>query len=589
MNYSKNIVNEINDFNFERGKFKSFIGLSLFSVFIFILIISLSSAKNIYEDCSIYGNCNEASTSTNALPPTNGSIGGSDKQVQYNDNGVFAGASQMKWDKTLEALGIATNPSSSYRLSVGGTGIQTTNLSIGTLNGILKASTGIVGVATGGIDYEVPLNFIYPLEKSGDDVSVVYASDISDGVLTSSDYSYFFSKVDNFGGTTNQVAYFSGTNEITGSNKFLFDGTNITFSGYFNGSGNFTTTGQINSSRYNAMGANTQVLFNDNGFQNSSSGLTFNKATNILTSSGNVHASQLRGSWYASSSAFAGISQGTASQADLKLQDTAGTGFRRLQFGGINSSYPSLNRNGQNFNMTLADGSALTNLTVNSIFANNICYTNGTGCSSTGVNYTNIAFTNQTNNFQTLNNFYTDNSSQASARFYGYSDGGFNTIATLEVYSNVTGKKRVTLGDDGNGLYGSIYLRGNSTNGSRLGEFFFVDDINTCEPGQCDGRVGGFYAQNDGAGYYSGWYIIDKYLYIRDTGALEWSGNQIADGSGNIYGNGIQGATDMFYVCTAKQPTWYDTDGDSLSDTYAEYCTSWSQAVFNGGIFTGYN
>jgi len=124
------------------------------------------------------------------------------------------------------------------------------------------------------------------------------------------------------------------------------------------------------------------------------------------------------------------------------------SGSQMARFGGFNSALTSYIKTslfiGKNstartgyildiYGNTWMDG----NVSINgSIVANNICYSNGTGCSvSSGMDYTNIAMTNQTNSFTetnyfnnsiiTQNGYYfsviNDPTQEVSARF-GYDD-----------------------------------------------------------------------------------------------------------------------------------------------------------------------
>ena len=75
-----------------------------------------------------------------------------------------------------------------------------------------------------------------------------------------------------------------GTLEVTGTAGIQGNVTAPWFIGNVSGNvhGNFIVPG-----------SNTQVLFNDGGYANASSGLTFNRATNALTTAGNVNSASL--------------------------------------------------------------------------------------------------------------------------------------------------------------------------------------------------------------------------------------------------------------------------------------------------------
>jgi hypothetical protein len=88
-----------------------------------------------------------------------GTPGGSDTQVQFNDGGSFGGDAGFTYNKTTD---VAT---------LGG-------LVLGTLNGILKGTTGTIGTATGGTDYEYPLTFTSPLSRATNTISLAGLSSL---------------------------------------------------------------------------------------------------------------------------------------------------------------------------------------------------------------------------------------------------------------------------------------------------------------------------------------------------------------------------------------------------------------------------
>ncbi len=79
----------------------------------------------------------------------------------------------------------STTNLSANTLAVGGTGttsvsatgaLTTPSLTIGSLTGILKATAGLVSVATGGTDYENPLTFVYPLTRAVNSISLAFGT-----------------------------------------------------------------------------------------------------------------------------------------------------------------------------------------------------------------------------------------------------------------------------------------------------------------------------------------------------------------------------------------------------------------------------
>jgi hypothetical protein len=70
------------------------------------------------------------------------------------------------------------------------------------------------------------------------------------------------------------------------------------------------------------------------------------------------------------------------------------SGFESVLTTTMNNYYDEEENPASTMNMWLKN-----NFTAENVFANNICYTNGTGCSGGGMNYTNLALTNQSNDF----------------------------------------------------------------------------------------------------------------------------------------------------------------------------------------------
>ena len=99
--------------------------------------------------------------------------------------------------------------------------------------------------------------------------------------------------------TDGNLFYKNGLGSVTviASNQFLsvtgnVTGANINTTGNVSASGNVIALNFVGNvvGNITAPGANTQVVFNDNGIANATSGFTFNKAANALAVSGNVTA-----------------------------------------------------------------------------------------------------------------------------------------------------------------------------------------------------------------------------------------------------------------------------------------------------------
>ena len=103
----------------------------------------------------------------------------------------------------------------------------------------------------------------------------------------------------------------SGTGNITGGNILTsgnVTGGNITTTGNVSVTGNVMAAwliGNIQGS-VTAPGANTYILFNDNGVTNAVSGFTFTKTSNLLAVGGNVDATNFNGNVYGTSVSASG-------------------------------------------------------------------------------------------------------------------------------------------------------------------------------------------------------------------------------------------------------------------------------------------
>ncbi|HRH24063.1 MAG TPA: helix-turn-helix domain-containing protein, partial [Candidatus Paceibacterota bacterium] len=91
---------------------------------------------------------------TSSLGISGGTPGGANGQVQFNNAGAFGGSAAFTFDSTAGRLSASyastTGFSSVYASS---TNLFAGNLTLGALSGILKASGGVVSVATAGVDY----------------------------------------------------------------------------------------------------------------------------------------------------------------------------------------------------------------------------------------------------------------------------------------------------------------------------------------------------------------------------------------------------------------------------------------------------
>jgi fibronectin-binding autotransporter adhesin len=130
-------------------------------------------------------------------------------------------------------------------------------------------------------------------ESAGEFVTVFTSTSETNTTITITGYAN--AHVGNMvvGGTTslsgNVIGAANFTNNVTGGN--LLTAGNVSATGNMIAS-NFI--GNI-SGNISAAGANTQVLFNDNGTANATSGFTFDKTSNLVTVGGNVDAQNFNG------------------------------------------------------------------------------------------------------------------------------------------------------------------------------------------------------------------------------------------------------------------------------------------------------
>jgi mucin-19 len=88
----------------------------------------------------------------------------------------------------------------------------------------------------------------------------------------------------------------------------VITGSSVSVTGNVTASGNVSAAwliGNIQGS-VNAPGANTEIIFNDGGVSNATSGFTFNKTSNLVTVGGNVNATNFNGNVYGTSVSASG-------------------------------------------------------------------------------------------------------------------------------------------------------------------------------------------------------------------------------------------------------------------------------------------
>ena len=113
--------------------------------------------------------------------------GAAAKTISYNTIGAAPtiGSSSIT---TLGTISTGTWAANIIGANYGGAGSN---------NGILKANgSGIVSVATAGTDFQTPLSFSRPLWNIGNAISILQASNVVDGYLSSTDWINFNNKID---------------------------------------------------------------------------------------------------------------------------------------------------------------------------------------------------------------------------------------------------------------------------------------------------------------------------------------------------------------------------------------------------------
>jgi hypothetical protein len=117
-----------------------------------------------------------------------------------------------------------------------------------------------------------------------------------------------------FGTTVSATGNITGGNLLTSGSGGAISGTGNITGGNILTAGNVSATGNVMASwligniqgNITAAGANTQVLFNDNGVANATSGFTFNKTSNLLAVGGNVDALNFNGNVFGTSVSASG-------------------------------------------------------------------------------------------------------------------------------------------------------------------------------------------------------------------------------------------------------------------------------------------
>jgi len=249
---------------------------------------------------------------------------------------------------------------------------------------------------------------------------------------------------------------------ITGTSASLsgnVTGGNILTSGNVSATGNVTAAwliGNIQGS-VTSPGANTNILFNDNGIANATAGFTFNKTSNLVTVGGNVNAANFNGNVFGTSVSASGTVTAASTVGGVITGSSAsvtGTVTAASTVGGvITGSTASLTGNINSANLILSsgfiDGPAAGRITINGsdidtdfavdgdTLANVFYVDAGTGTASFGAS---TQVTNAIVNFATTTSFKTPVGNTAQRPSVGVTGMvRFNTTTnSLELYDNTT-------------------------------------------------------------------------------------------------------------------------------------------------------
>ena len=242
-----------------------------------------------------------ASTQTGAPAVDIGFIGerGTANNIAFvwneaNSQFVTAFTSTAETSTTISIIGYADLRTSN--LTVGGTTslignvIGAANFTGNVTGGNLR-TPGLIS-ATGGVTASSVAGGVITGTSSSVTGTQTAASTVG-GVITGSSSSV----------TGTQTAASTVGGVITGSSSSLsgnVTGGNILTAGNVSATGNVIAAwliGNIQGS-FTSPGSNTQIIFNDSGIANATSGFTFNKTSNLVTVGGNVNATNFNGNVY---------------------------------------------------------------------------------------------------------------------------------------------------------------------------------------------------------------------------------------------------------------------------------------------------
>ena len=218
--------------------------------------------------------------------PFNANPGGSNTQLQYNNNGILGGIPNVTWNGNNLSLGNVANikiagGTNGFVLQTDGSGNLTWTAQTGG-----NAGNGSPGGANSQVQYNSDGDFGGDAGFTYNDVTntlnsdnIIVAANVSIGTDITTLGNAYLGNISTTGFASISTLQVGATANLGNVGNIIITGGN---SGQYlitNGSGNLSWVTLTSP----AAGSNTQVQFNDAGTMNGSSSFTFNKSTNTLT------------------------------------------------------------------------------------------------------------------------------------------------------------------------------------------------------------------------------------------------------------------------------------------------------------------
>lgn len=240
----------------------------------------------------------------------NGSPGGSNTQIQFNDNGSFSGVNTFNFNKTSNTLSVPNIVASQVTGNLSGNGYNITTIQANNIVGIIPLTQQVsdnnqpnitnVGTLT-NLSISGDLNSTGNISLNGNltvgNINVSKTLAVSNSIVTGNS---------SVGGafTTNSLRVIGSANLALAPNIFLGQVANVHISGGTNGyvlstdgTGNLNwvpQTGGNGGGNGSPAGIDTQVQFNNNGSFGASPYLTYDENTHTLEVAGNLVANTVQ-------------------------------------------------------------------------------------------------------------------------------------------------------------------------------------------------------------------------------------------------------------------------------------------------------